>query len=149
RQADVAVVGAGFAGLHTARLLAMRGLSVIGVERRRIGWGASGRNGGFLSPSFAVGSAPLVERLRVHHARRLYAQSQRGVEIVRESIKAMARPDILMGRGRLTVSRTDQGQDFGDRVRALADKLGTTIEAWDTAQVRAALASRRYHQAVH
>src|SRR5262249_9503286 len=47
-RADVAVVGGGFAGLHTARLLARRGLSVVLVERRRIGWGASGRNGGFV-----------------------------------------------------------------------------------------------------
>ena len=38
-EADVAVVGGGFAGLHTARLLAMRGRRVVLVERRRIGWG--------------------------------------------------------------------------------------------------------------
>jgi len=44
--ADVAIVGGGFAGLHTARLLAMRGMKVVLVERQRIGWGASGRNGG-------------------------------------------------------------------------------------------------------
>lgn len=47
-QADVCIVGGGFTGLNTAIELAQRGLSVILLEARRIGWGASGRNGGQL-----------------------------------------------------------------------------------------------------
>ena len=46
--ADVCVVGGGFTGVNTAIELAQRGLSVILLEARRIGWGASGRNGGQL-----------------------------------------------------------------------------------------------------
>ncbi|WP_353742922.1 FAD-binding oxidoreductase [Pseudomonas fluorescens] len=46
--ADVCVVGAGFTGINTAIELAQRGLSVVLLEARRIGWGASGRNGGQL-----------------------------------------------------------------------------------------------------
>jgi glycine/D-amino acid oxidase-like deaminating enzyme len=148
-RADVAVVGGGFAGLHTARLLATRGLSVVLAERRRIGWGASGRNGGFVGAGYALRSGALIEQLGVDHARRLYALSQRGVEIVREAIKETGRPDILMGWGRLTVSRTDQGPDFAERTRALAQKLGATFEPWETERVRALLATERYHQALH
>ncbi|MBV8189851.1 MAG: FAD-binding oxidoreductase [Alphaproteobacteria bacterium] len=148
-RADVAVVGGGFAGLHTARLLAERRLSVVLVERRRIGWGASGRNGGFVGAGYALRSGALIERLGVDHARRLYAQSQRGVAIVHEAVKEMARADIVMGWGRLTVSRTDQGADFAQRTRALAEKLGATFEPWDTERVRGLLATRRYHQALH
>ena len=62
-EADVAIVGGGFAGLHTARLLVMRGLRVALVERRRIGWGASGRNGGFVGAGFAQRSGVLIEKL--------------------------------------------------------------------------------------
>ncbi|MDD0974996.1 NAD(P)/FAD-dependent oxidoreductase [Pseudomonas fontis] len=47
-QADVCVIGGGFTGVNTAIELAQRGLSVILLEGRRIGWGASGRNGGQL-----------------------------------------------------------------------------------------------------
>ena len=47
-EADVCVVGAGFTGINTAIELAQRGLSVVLLEARRIGWGASGRNGGQL-----------------------------------------------------------------------------------------------------
>lgn len=148
-ETDVAVVGGGFAGLHTARLLALQGRHVILLERRRIGWGASGRNGGFVGPGFAVRTAALIERLGVDHARRLYDQSKHGVTIVREAIDALDRPDLLMGRGKLSLSRTDQGPDFADRTRRLADQLGAGFEPWTTAQVRAVLDTRRYHQGIH
>jgi glycine/D-amino acid oxidase-like deaminating enzyme len=153
-EADVAVVGGGFAGLHTARLLAMRGQRVVLVERRRIGWAASGRNGGFVGAGFAQRSGALIERLGLDHARKLYAQSQRGVAIVRTAIDELGRPDIRMGQiymgtGKLTVSRTDQGAGFADRTRALAERLGASFEPWETARVRALIASERYHQAIH
>ena len=148
-EADVAVVGGGFAGLHTARLLAMRGRRVVLVERRRIGWGASGRNGGFVGAGFAARSGALIDRLGLDHARKLYAQSQRGVAIVRAAIDELGRPDIRMGSGKLTVSRTDQGAGFADRTRALAAKLGASFEPWDTKRVRALIDSERYHQAIH
>ncbi|HSF96826.1 MAG TPA: FAD-binding oxidoreductase, partial [Thermohalobaculum sp.] len=47
-RADVCVVGGGYAGLSAALHLAERGFSVALVEANRIGWGASGRNGGQL-----------------------------------------------------------------------------------------------------
>ncbi|HBO3329430.1 TPA: NAD(P)/FAD-dependent oxidoreductase [Pseudomonas aeruginosa] len=46
--ADVCVIGAGFSGLNTAIELAERGLSAVIVEAKRVGWAASGRNGGQL-----------------------------------------------------------------------------------------------------
>ena len=45
---DVCIVGGGFSGLNTAIELTERGLSVVLLEAHRIGWGASGRNGGQL-----------------------------------------------------------------------------------------------------
>ncbi|MDH5456009.1 MAG: FAD-binding oxidoreductase, partial [Gammaproteobacteria bacterium] len=46
RTADVCVVGAGFTGISTALHLAERGYDVHVVEANKVGWGASGRNGG-------------------------------------------------------------------------------------------------------
>ncbi|MGS0681303.1 NAD(P)/FAD-dependent oxidoreductase [Shewanella sp. 125m-7] len=45
---DVCVVGGGFSGINTAIELAQKGFSVVLLEAKRIGWGASGRNGGEL-----------------------------------------------------------------------------------------------------
>ncbi len=49
---DVAVVGAGYTGLSAALFLAERGYEVAVIEARRVGWGASGRNGGQLIDGF-------------------------------------------------------------------------------------------------
>ena len=44
---DVAVIGGGFTGLNAAKHLALAGTNVCVAEAGHIGWGASGRNGGF------------------------------------------------------------------------------------------------------
>jgi glycine/D-amino acid oxidase-like deaminating enzyme len=46
QDADVCVIGAGFTGIATALTLAERGYNVHVVEANKVGWGASGRNGG-------------------------------------------------------------------------------------------------------
>ena len=48
QNADVCVVGAGFTGISTALHLAEKGYDVHVVEANKVGWGASGRNGGQL-----------------------------------------------------------------------------------------------------
>src|SRR5690348_854202 len=52
--ADVVVVGAGFAGLNTALELRARGAKVVVLERDFGGFGASGRNAGYLAGSAGI-----------------------------------------------------------------------------------------------
>ena len=52
QRCDVAVVGAGYTGLSSALYLAERGYDVAVIEAQRVGWGASGRNGGQLIDGF-------------------------------------------------------------------------------------------------
>jgi glycine/D-amino acid oxidase-like deaminating enzyme len=63
REVDVAIVGAGFTGLWTAYALALRdpGLRIAIVEAETVGFGASGRNGGFVSAGIS-GEARVYER---------------------------------------------------------------------------------------
>jgi glycine/D-amino acid oxidase-like deaminating enzyme len=60
--ADLVVVGGGLAGLWTALLGAEQGLDVVLLEADRIGSGAAGRNGGFLSPSITHGFGNGMQR---------------------------------------------------------------------------------------
>jgi glycine/D-amino acid oxidase-like deaminating enzyme len=51
--ADLAIIGGGFAGLSTALHAATKGLSVVLLEAEIVAWGATGRNAGFVVPNFA------------------------------------------------------------------------------------------------
>ena len=62
-QAEVAVIGGGFTGVATALALAARGVDVALVEAHRIGWGASGRNGGQVTGSLS-GEGAMLRRFR-------------------------------------------------------------------------------------
>lgn len=75
--ADVAIVGAGFTGLWTAYYLAKAdpSLRIVVLEREIAGFGASGRNGGWVSPFFP---APL-ERIAAAHGREAAIAMQRAL----------------------------------------------------------------------
>src|SRR5438132_8093508 len=87
---DVCVVGGGLAGLTTAREIARRGWSVVVLEAERIGWSASGRNGGFVLPGFAQSINTIVERVGLKRAKELWGLSVDGVEYVRTTIRETA-----------------------------------------------------------
>ncbi len=70
--ADVCVVGGGCTGLSTALHLAERGRSVVLLEGGRIGWGASGRNGGQIIPGLRLGAPELIARFGRERARALF-----------------------------------------------------------------------------
>ncbi|MET0429887.1 MAG: FAD-binding oxidoreductase [Microvirga sp.] len=138
-EADVCIVGGGLAGLTAALELVRGGLSVVLLEARRIAWGASGRNGGFVSAGYATSLSSIARRVGPQRAAELFRLSMEGVDIVRNNIASLgiAEADPVPGifkalryesRGALQ-RMADAGQrDFGlDLVhvpgRALRDIL--------------------------
>jgi gamma-glutamylputrescine oxidase len=71
RETDLVVVGGGCTGLSAALHAAQRGLSVALLEGGRVGWGASGRNGGQMIPGLRKGAVELRQALGVERARAL------------------------------------------------------------------------------
>ncbi len=83
--ADVCVIGGGFTGVATALTLAERGYSTVVVEANRIGWGASGRNGGQLIHG-VNGRAKIEKKQGPALADMLWKLDWRGHEIIRERV---------------------------------------------------------------
>lgn len=89
-RADVCIVGGGFSGLSTALELAERGFSVVLLEARQIGWGASGRNGGQLIRGVGHGLEQFEGRLGREGVRELKMLGLEAVEIVRRRVERHA-----------------------------------------------------------
>lgn len=80
---DVCVIGAGFMGLSTAWHLAERGYEVILLDAQRVGFGASGRNGGQVSMGQRVEQDGLETMVGKAHARELWTIGAQAVDLVR------------------------------------------------------------------
>lgn len=84
---DVCVVGGGSAGLSTAIELAEKGLSVVLLEGVKIGWGASGRNGGQVIGGWNQEFQSLEKQYGSAVADLFWDMSEEGKHIILERIK--------------------------------------------------------------
>ncbi|WP_133645970.1 NAD(P)/FAD-dependent oxidoreductase [Paraburkholderia flava] len=85
--AEVCIVGGGLAGLSTALGLAERGVrDVVVLEAERVGFGASGRNGGFVFGGYSLDCADLLRTLGPVHAKALYTLTTDAVDLMRARI---------------------------------------------------------------
>ncbi len=83
---DICVVGAGFSGLSTAVHLAEQGHSVVMLEAARVGWGASGRNGGQIVNGLNASLDTIESRYGTDKARFVGSMVQEGAGIIRRLI---------------------------------------------------------------
>ncbi|MGS4944164.1 NAD(P)/FAD-dependent oxidoreductase [Meridianimarinicoccus sp. RP-17] len=90
--ADVCVVGGGYTGLSAALHAARAGLSVRLLEAQRIGFGASGRNGGQVGSGQRVDQQTLEARLGADHARQLWDLGEDAKALVKRLIADHAIP---------------------------------------------------------
>jgi gamma-glutamylputrescine oxidase len=85
--ADVCVIGGGFTGVSTALHLAERGYQVVLLEAARIGWGASGRNGGEVFNGQRRSQDQLEEWFGPETAKQLWGFGLEAVELVTGRIR--------------------------------------------------------------
>lgn len=86
-RADVVIVGAGYTGLSAALELARRGYDVVVLEAHRVGWGASGRNGGQICTGFSAGLSKVEKWVGLDDARKLFAVAEEGKALIRERVQ--------------------------------------------------------------
>ncbi|MEU8108927.1 FAD-dependent oxidoreductase [Nonomuraea muscovyensis] len=143
--ADLVVVGGGFSGLWTALMAKERdpGQDVVLLEGRRIGWAASGRNGGFCMATLTHGLANGLERWpdEIDRLERL------GVQNLDEIERTLERYGIdcsFERTGELNVATEPWQLEGLNEHLDLITELGLDYQVMDREQVRAEIDSPTY-----
>lgn len=145
---EVCVVGGGLAGLATALGLRERGVDVVLLESRRVGWGASGRNGGFVGSGYSLPPERLINRVGLPRAREIYKLSQDAVALVRDRIERYQMDCGPIVDGALNVSWFNDRDGVLRTRDFLAENFDEQREFWPRERVREKLRSHRYYDAL-
>ncbi|SNT76384.1 NAD(P)/FAD-dependent oxidoreductase [Paracoccus seriniphilus] len=143
-RADVAVVGGGYTGLSAALHLARAGLDVVLVEAHRVGFGASGRNGGQIGSGQRQEVDWLEQQLGAEQASRLWNLAEQAKELVR-GLAAEASVPVRDG-----IVHACRNQAEVDHARHMAEHLRESygydrVETLDSPGLAALIGSEVYH----
>jgi gamma-glutamylputrescine oxidase len=147
--ADVCVVGGGYAGLSAALELAGRGYSVVLLEAQRVGWGASGRNGGQAIVGFGSdGECAIEKQFCAADARRAWDVSVQGLQLLRERIERYS-IDCDFRAGYLSLAvKPRKSQALRRWMEHVAWAYGYPLRWIPHEEIGQWLASRRFHSGV-
>ena len=146
---DIAVVGAGLAGLTVALEAARLGASVAVLEGRHVGWNASGHLLGTVMPGYGLPIGDLIARVGFEDTRELWALSREGAEFVRATATEELIPGIAPSEGALEVSNVEIGDELIARLQMLGEDFETEVEGWQVDRVRAELRTDHYFHGVY
>src|ERR1700738_200617 len=141
---DIAVVGAGLAGLTVALEAARLGASVAVLEGRHVGWDASGHQLGTVMPGYDLPLSDLIARIGFEDTRELWSLSKQGAEYVRTNATEELIPGIALSEGALEVSHVEAGDQLIARLQMLGEDFETEVEGWQVDRVRAELRTDHY-----
>ena len=143
--ADVCVVGGGLSGLSAALELARQGLSVVVLEGSKVGWGASGRNGGQVIAGYACDIDTLVDQLGQDTARVMWDMTVEAVELIDSRVREFG-IECDWTRGFCNAAVKPQAMaDLAKWQDTLETRYGYTgTELWDKATLAGKLSSERY-----
>jgi gamma-glutamylputrescine oxidase len=146
RSAHVCVIGGGLAGLSTALGLAERGVAdVVVLEAQQVGFGASGRNGGFVFGGYSLDCADLLKALGPSHARELYTLTTDAVDLMRQRIARYRIDCDATDAGVILANWFDEPARLDTQRRLMRESFGVEWEPVPAAQLASQLKTRRYH----
>ncbi|MBO9857835.1 FAD-binding oxidoreductase [Xanthomonas sp. A1809] len=142
--ADVCILGGGYTGLAAALALAEAGYAVIVLEARRVGWGASGRNGGQAIVGYGCEQETLEALVGNDDARLLFDFSRDGMRLLRERIARHAIAcDWRDGHAHVPL-KPRQVQALQHGIVRMAERYDYPLQWWDRARTRQVLDSPLY-----
>lgn len=148
--ADVCVVGGGIAGCSTALNLAERGYSVVLLEGKRIGWGASGRSGGQALFGYASGQEKLIAQVGRETARRMFDVSVEALEVLKQRVERHAiECDLNLGQVHAAIKPRHETELKAWREELEGDYGYDSLSWLDRREIRELLATTRYIGGLH
>ncbi|MFV3402977.1 NAD(P)/FAD-dependent oxidoreductase [Pseudomonas sp. NY15463] len=109
RQCDVVIIGGGYTGLSAARHIADSGREPLVLEAGCLASGASGRNGGVVSPKFRVSFQSVMQRFDRDTALHLYRTGYAAVDSVIETVDSLGLSEAgLILNGHLAAAHNDK-----------------------------------------
>jgi gamma-glutamylputrescine oxidase len=148
-ECDVAIVGAGLAGLSAAIELADRGFAVVLLDAREVGYGASGRNGGEALTGLGCEMSVVEKQLGRADARAVWNMTLEAIELIHERCRRFA-IDCDWRAGYLSLAVGERkGRELARWHEAMQRDYGyegSAIEPRDMAQW---IASPRFHSGLH
>lgn len=148
-EAEVCVVGAGFAGLNTALGLVERGLrDVVVLESEQVAHGASGRNGGFVFAGFSRGEGSLLQDLGPDRAKSLFLGTRAAVSLIRDRSRRYAIECDRVDGGVLWANWFRDEDVLRTRQERLATYFDTQWEWVPRERLRQQLRTERYTDAL-
>lgn len=142
---DVAIIGAGVAGLAVARQCIKRGLVPAVIEARDLAAGATGKNAGFAMTGLADPYESLVERFGRRTAREIWSVSQANLrEIVDDVVKGEGVECDLVPYGSVVAAWDEKEQAVLERSCAMLVHDGFDVRWLDARGTRERLGSDRY-----
>ncbi|MDZ3992130.1 FAD-binding oxidoreductase [Pseudomonas sp. Teo4] len=150
---DVAIIGGGFTGVASAVELAERGLKVALVDTHKIGWGASGRNGGQVTGSLSGDEAmrkQMRKRLGDEVDNFIWHLRWRGHQIIEQRVARYGIAcDLRRGHLHAAMKPTHMAELRTSFEEAQRRGMGEEVSLLDRAGVRAQLDSPLYCGALH
>jgi len=148
-EAEVCIVGAGFAGLATALGLLERGVrEVVLLDAEQVGFGASGRNGGFVFGGFSLDCADLLAQLGAAPAKSLYGLTRRALTTIRERIDRHAIDCDAVEGGALWVNWFKDEAVLRRQQRLMETQFGVAWQFIGETELRSLVDSPRYSAAL-
>lgn len=144
-RADVCVVGGGYTGLSAALHLAERGFRVVLVEAHRLGFGASGRNGGQVGSGQRLDQVALEKMVGRDDAHRLWDMAEDAKDLVRSLIADHAMPCTFhdgVAHACWSDAEVRDSHAYGEKLRR--DYGYDKLQSLDQAGIRALIGSPVY-----
>ena len=149
KRCDVAIIGAGYAGLSAALTLARAGRSVVVLDALAPGEGASSRSGGMIGHGHRVPYAKLTERFGPQKARELTREGMASLEFAKALIADEKIDAQLQATGRMRGAWTiDDYATMTRDAQALQRDLGMAVDVLSKGDVRREMAADCYQGGV-